>query len=137
MRAYGRPRSRKDRSACEFGRGTAVASPTKTFGALISANERQLGAYYKMLFSLAMLEQWLRGVRADRKLLPSVRLSDGGLNLASWVLAVQQSHGEVAERSKAAACKGRYTANAVSEVRILPLSATPKPVRVSPCDGPG
>ena len=31
--------------------------------------------------------------------------------------------GEVAERSKAAACKGRYTVKAVSEVRILPLSA--------------
>lgn len=32
--------------------------------------------------------------------------------------------GEVAEWSKAAAGNGRYTARAVSEVRILPLSAT-------------
>jgi hypothetical protein len=31
--------------------------------------------------------------------------------------------GEVAEWSKALACKGRYALKSVSEVRILPLSA--------------
>ena len=33
------------------------------------------------------------------------------------------AQGEVAEWLKAATCKGRYTVKAVSEVRILPLSA--------------
>jgi hypothetical protein len=31
-------------------------------------------------------------------------------------------HGEVAERSKAPACKGWYALKGASEVRILPLS---------------
>ena len=43
----------------------------------------------------------------------------GGLKVGNLGMVL----GEVAEWSKALACKGRYALKSVSEVRILPLSA--------------